>query len=197
MQIFFHHVGKEGAEKDFPKTVYSSISIIQVISLIPDNLPYYSKIFQELSSIFPDGHCNCWGVPSGATRIITKLKKGDAIFLVESISASIHENGNVPVLGIIKYFLPEEIPYLSKILWGELNFPYIFFFKTLRLNLTWNKFLEIINYKTNFNPNGMVYKISDSRLDELGGADRIIKDIIQKYAIYSDKNVVAERNVDY
>ena len=40
MRLFFHHVGKKGADEDFKKTVYRDISIETVECNVPVSYPH-------------------------------------------------------------------------------------------------------------------------------------------------------------
>ncbi len=127
MQLFFHNVGLNGATRDFPKTVFNSIPVTVAEQSIPLDAPYREELIQQLHYQFPTGSFNCWGVPSGAESAIKELNVGDAMLLVKTIGG---EHGEIPALGIVKIFVKEQMRELSKVLWGELGYPYIFFFDT-------------------------------------------------------------------
>ncbi|WP_157580087.1 hypothetical protein [Rudanella lutea] len=147
MNICFHHVGELGASKDFPKTVYNTVSIEDIINYIPDTITQKSKIIDELRSRFPQGEANCWGVPSGARSVIRNLKENDVVLLVEKASIN---GGLVPIKCRVLVYHVVELYGLSEALWGSDKFPYIFFFNTESLNLAWIDFINHINYKENF-----------------------------------------------
>ncbi len=121
MKIFYHHVGKEGAEEDFPKTIHNEIDIQFIDENLADNLPLKHIIIDELKNAFPNGKFNVWGVPSGAAAVIKRMSVGDYVFLVENASNSIHSSGSVPILGRIEVFHFEELPQFSIPLWGKVS----------------------------------------------------------------------------
>lgn len=116
MQLFFHNVGLNGATRDFPKTVFSSIPVTVAEQSIPLNAPYRKEVIQQLYHQFPTGSFNCWGVPAGAESAIKGLNVGDAMLLVRTIGG---EHGEIPILGIVKVFVKEQMRELSKVLWGR------------------------------------------------------------------------------
>jgi 5-methylcytosine-specific restriction enzyme A len=125
MRLFYHHVGVAGAEADFPKTVYSRVPHSRVADAIADR-PSATGIIADLRNAFPSGSSNCWGVPAGAQSVIRHLSPGDTVLLVESTRG----DGAIPALGIVKVYPREELPDLSSALWGDVRFPYVFFFET-------------------------------------------------------------------
>ena len=125
MQLFFHNVGLDGATRNFPKTVFSSIPIAVAEQSIPLNAPYRDELIKQLYYQFPTGSFNCWGALEGAKSTIKELNVGDAMLLVKTIGG---EHGEIPILGIVKVFFKEQMRELSKVLWGELGYPYIYFF---------------------------------------------------------------------
>jgi hypothetical protein len=68
VKLFLHHVGQEGAEEDFKKTVYKDISIETVESNVPASEPRRDELLNELRQEFPSGFFNCWGVPAGLSQ---------------------------------------------------------------------------------------------------------------------------------
>ena len=97
-QIFFHNVGLDGANRDFPKTVFNSISINVVEQSIPPDAIYREEVVQQLHHQFPSGFFNCWGVPAGAESAIKYLNVGDVMLLVKTIGG---EHGEIPALGVV------------------------------------------------------------------------------------------------
>lgn len=166
MNFFFHHVGGPGSERDLPKTVFSSIPISRIESAIPDSINEKREISDRLKKEFPLGSCNVWGVPAGATSVMQRLEVGDTMLLVGSIHWI---NCTIPAMGEVRVYPKTLLLDLSRELWGETRFPYIFFFKTERLDLTWLQFLEDIGYAQNFNPTGKVYRVTPSRFSKFDG----------------------------
>lgn len=160
MQLFYHDVGQEGAKKDFPKTIFGDIAIAAIEDLVP---PYVSA---ELNALFPSGFFNAWGVPAGASSTIKQLTKGDAMLLIRTTAGA----GDMPVLCSVKAFWQEAMPELSDALWGNNRFPFVFFFETQFIELTWDKFKQDVGYGSKFFPRGRVFRVSADKLSKLGGA---------------------------
>lgn len=157
MQLFFHNVGLDGARRDFPKTVFNRISITIAEQSIPIDASYREQVIQELQNKFPSGSFNCWGVPAGAKSAIKDLNVGDAMLLVKTIGG---EHGEIPTLGVVKVFFKEQMRELSKVLWGELGYPYIFFFDTEIISLTWTRFKDHVGYRSTYKPPGYVSRVA-------------------------------------
>jgi hypothetical protein len=157
MQLFFHNVGLDGATRDFPKTVFKGIPIAVAEKNIPVDAPYREEVIQGLRDKFPSGSFNCWGVPPGAESAIKHLNAGDVMLLVKTIGG---EYGEIPALGIVKVFVKEQMRELSQVLWGKHGYPYVFFFDTESISLTWTKFKEDVGYKPNYRPPGYVSRVA-------------------------------------
>lgn len=177
MKLYYHHVGKKGADEDFKKTVFARVPISLVEYSIPDNEPNKALLLSELNEKFSIGSFNCWGVPSGAASIIKNLSVGDAVLLVETASVF---GGNIPVLGLAKTFIRHEFPQLSYALWGNSHFPYIFFFETEALEFQWSEFTRDLGYAANFDPRGKFYSVADQKLAKLGGVEKYIEHLRSK-----------------
>lgn len=171
MQLFLHHVGQEGAEEDFKKTVYKDISIETVESNVPASDPRRDELLNELRQEFPTGLFNCWGVPAGASLVIERLEAGDFVLLLESAT----QDGQVPVLCPVRLFWPHKLWDLSLSLWNSNNYPYIFFFRTEKLNLSWPEFTEHVGYKPNYNPRGNFNSVASNKLVDFDGVEGYIQ----------------------
>ncbi|HML24390.1 MAG TPA: HNH endonuclease [Aggregatilinea sp.] len=165
MRVYYHHVGKTGATADFKKTVFTELPLTIVEEHIQFEAQDKTEMLGVLYSKFPDGRFNCWGVPSGANFVVRNLAEGDVVLLVEAIT----ENGAIPALCPVSAFWSIPMPSLSQALWGSNRYPYIFFFKTEELSLTWAEFLEHTDYSPNLNPRGQFMSIADSKLVKWGG----------------------------
>src|ERR1044072_9806095 len=161
MKLYYHHAGILGAKEDFKKTVFSSVPISVVMNNVSDSNPHKSEMLRVLRANFPSGKFNCWGAP--ASNIITKLEVGDAVLLVESTGNS----GRVPVLCLVVGFWKDDLRDLSRALWGNEKFRYIFFFHTEKIDLTWNELRENLGYKPNLNPRGQFCPVAASALKPL------------------------------
>lgn len=177
MRLYYHHVGLKGATEDFKKTVFSSVPISIIQTAVNDESTHKAEMIEVLRANFPDGKFNCWGVPSGASNVINNLKEGDTVLLVESTGT----DGRVPVLCKVIGFWKDELKVLSKALWGSEQFPYIFFFHTQRMVLTWDEFRDQLGYSPNFDPRGKFYSVADSKLESLGGPERYTNFLLTHY----------------
>lgn len=174
MKLYYHHVGKPGASRDFPKTVYQTHSVGMLNKYIPNSNPHKTDIIDKVTRAFPTGQFNCWGVPIGANTVIKNLDEGDVVFLVESTHWI---DSSIPVLCDVKVFPRTILPELSDYLWGDSKFPYIFFFNTERIFLNWINFTEDLGYKSNFDPRGKFYSVADSKLAKFGGVGGYLEKI--------------------
>jgi hypothetical protein len=171
MKLYYHHVGTKGANEDFKKTVFGRVPISVVKNNVADSNPHKQEMLKQLKASFPSGNFNCWGVPAGASTVINNLETGDAVLLVESTG----KNGRVPALCQVAGFWRDELRDLSKALWGDDKFPYIFFFDTQRLKLTWDDMLRHFDYAPKWNPRGKFLSVADAKLDTFGGAGRYVE----------------------
>lgn len=175
MNLFFHEVGKKGADEDFPKTIFNTVNLETIQKLIPSEVG--SEAIKYLKKVFPMRKFNVWGVPSGASPIIKQLSVGDSMFLIRTISG----NGEIPVLCNVKAFWKTEMRQVSQALWGSDRFPYIFFCTIERIDLSWTDFKKYVGYKPNFRPSGNVYPILENRLVDFGGVQGFINFVRQKH----------------
>ncbi len=169
MQLFFHDVGLKGANSDFPKTVFNSIDVGEIVEAAPIELRL--SLQSELNNEFPTGLCNAWGVPHGASSVIRQLKKGDAVLLIKS-TGGLEE---IPALCLVKAFIREPMVGVSDLLWGSAHFPYVFFFQTEEIDLTWSQFKTDVQYQKNFRPSGNVYRVREDRFSQFGSASEYVK----------------------
>jgi len=170
MNLYFHHVGEAGSDEDFPKTVWAEIDLNEAESVCPKNVKY-SELFSYLRACFSDGVFNAWGVPSGAKSVIKNLRPGDGVFLVESLSRPF----GVSCFAKVGAYVPDEYQELSTYLWQSQRFPYIFFFNTEKIKISWPFFASSIGYKPNYNPAGTFNRISDERINAAGGVAELLR----------------------
>ena len=189
MNLFFHDVGLKGSKKDFPKTILSTVSIKKIIEHVPSALKVEVSKCLELE--FPDGYCNAWGVPKGAVSIIKSLNVDDAMLLIRTTGGE----GDIPALCIVKGFWREEMPELSKFFWDSDHYPFIFFFKTQGIHLTWSQLKQDVGYKMNFRPSGNVYRVKDAdeKLFDFGGVKGYIRFLTKSLEINSP---ISEYRID-
>lgn len=174
MQLFFHDVGLKGANSDFPKTVFGDVAIEDVVEKMPAHLK--AEVKERLFTEFPDGFCNAWGVPDGAKAVIKNLSYDDVMLLIKTTGG----NGEMPALCRVKGFWREHLPELSQYLWGSNHFPYVFFFKTQEIDLTWHRFKQDVSYMPKFRPAGSVYRVREDRLVPFGGAEGYVSELLGK-----------------
>ena len=166
MNFFLHYVGLPGAARDFPKTVFTDRPTSLVLENVSDGHPQKGYLMSRLGAAFPHGRWNCWGVPDGASSAIGALAEGDVFLLMISHA----DRGPIPALGVLKVYVPQRFPDLSKALWGEKGFPYIFFFQTQPLDLTWPELRYELGYSETYKgPIGQVQRISEDRIAHAGG----------------------------
>ncbi len=193
MQLFFHDVGLKGAERDFPKTVFGDVPIELVERAVP--VHRRAEMVDVLSTLFPSGTFNCWGVPAGAESAINHLKAGDVMLLIRTTGG----DGDMPALCPVQAFWKEPMPGLSTALWGSEHFPYVFYFKTEPIMLTWTQFKEDVSYASNFRPSGSVYRVRRDRLQKHGGVEAYVAGLAGgtiQYPTGAESSKVAEVSPD-
>lgn len=200
MRIFYHDVGMRGSSRDFPRTVYERVPISRAATALGQEHPLVAVLQRE----FPSGEFNCWGVPSGARNVIRNLSEGDGVLLV----ANRIGDGLVPALCPVKIYWTEELPALSRTLWGEERFPFTFFFDTEQMKLTWRGFLNDLDYSSTFDPRGNFNSIAEAKLARFGGPKGYIDFLRREYGGGSGdmrytrkgsglKKVLGEQKADY
>ena len=166
MEFFLHYVGQDGSARDFPKTVFTKRPTSLVLQSVPDRHPQKGYLLQRLLDAFPSGRWNCWGVPDKAAKAIRKLSEGSIVLLMETSSG----RGSVPALGRVVVYVPQRFPALSQALWGDRGFPYIFFFETLPLSLTWEALRSKLGYDPNFQGSrGHIQRLAEVPVGRAGG----------------------------
>lgn len=179
MKLFFHHVGQRGADEDFKKTVYTDVDLQEVRASLPSSYSSQVELLQRLQEAFPTGAFNCWGVPAGAKSVIRQLTAGDYVLLVHSAT----EYGQVPVLCNVRVFWPHELRDLSFRLWENDKYPYIFFFDTEELTLSWPEFREHLGYSHRYDPRGTFCSVRSERLDDFGGVQAYVESLRSSYKV--------------
>jgi hypothetical protein len=87
------------------------------------------------------------------------------------------------VLCHVRVFRPDELRDLSFALWGNQKFPYIFFFRTEELTLSWPELREHLGYAPNFDPRGNFYSVVSQRLDTFGGVEGYVRYLREHHSI--------------
>lgn len=195
MALYYHHVGVAGANEDFPKTIYSRRPITLVDEAVPNAHPYKKQLLQLLTTNFPLGDFNCWGVPSGAAFVIKNLSAGDYVLLVESAAFP----GFIPVLCNVKVYYNKDFSSLSEALWGASKFPFIFFFDTQQIDFTWHEFIDDMGYSGRYNPRGQFLRVRDVALNKYGDANGYVNYLWKKYGLRSqltNANVIIDEELE-
>lgn len=176
-KLFFHHVGKQGAQRDFPKTVYSKVNIDQIRRNSKD-----TTLLTALETSFPEGRFNVWGVPANALTS-NPLEVGDFVLLIGHVYQLENRtfDGDFEVLGEVKVCIPTLFYNLSIALWGESRFPYLFFFDAETINLKWSDFRQLLGYQDRYRPQGMLSSVRDDRLAHVGGVQGFVEAIRKTY----------------
>lgn len=170
MNVFLMHVGQSNTI-DLEYTVSRTRSIHDVLNLLPDDAPEKSFFeSKELYSCFPDGMFNCWGVPEGALSQFEKTKVGDLVLFAPKSG----NNGSIDYFGLIKAVCPVSCYASSSILWSETPndrlFPWLFFFDTEFGHMPWDTFLEQVNIKSNWQPQGKYKQLAAHRFNAWNGS---------------------------
>ncbi len=181
MNLYFHHVGRQGAQEDFRKTVFSDVGLSIIETGIPQRDPFRNLLLRDLRSKFPMGVCNCWGVPAGEEATIAALRPGDVVLLVESVGP----RGTVPALCPVEVYRHHPLPHLSRLLWGSSEFPFVFFFRTERLSFPWQQMQTDLEYLSKFNPRRM-FRVKPERLSRFGGATGYVRRLRRTYSTASE-----------
>lgn len=166
MQMYFHHVGQQGSDQDFPKTVFADVSLGRIEAHIPPD----DSLRELLRERFPGGSCNVWGVPIGAKSSINSLNSGDAVLLVESVVG----DGNVPALCPDVIYHNHANHDLSEELWGNPRYPYVFFFDTEVIDMTWSEMCSDLGYSPNWIPRNF-FRITPKCLVAHGGPEGYLR----------------------
>lgn len=187
MELFYHDVGLKGADRDFPRTVFGSVPVKVVEEHAPHHLR--AEMVDGLGALFPAGSFNCWGVPAGAASVIKQLDVGDVMLLVRTTGG----DGDIPALCLVRAFWKEPMPALSSALWGSERFPYVFFFNTERISLTWTDFIRDVGYADNFRPSGNVYRVREDRIEDHGGTPGYVAHLLGKQRLVYPEDVPSGR----
>lgn len=165
------HVGHMNAI-DIDYTVKRRRTIAEMHEALPMDAPerpYFSNA-GELSSAFPEGRFNCWGVPSLAEPSFNKTKVGDLVLIVPYIG--IH-GGGITHVGVVRAKCPVRCHAASRLLWPRTPdarvFPLIFFFHSETGFRGWFEFLDDVGIKKNWDPRGWYRPVLTERFKRWGG----------------------------
>ena len=176
MELYLHHVGQAGSDEDFPKTVFADVDLARIEAALPPDDPTRDEIVRTLRARFPGGACNCWGVPIGARWPIAHLGHGDAVLLVESVSG----DGSVPALCPDVRYWNRAYHQVSEELWGNPRYPYVFYFRTEPLDLTWREMCADLGYRFNWSPRNF-FRIPVERVEPFGGPEGYLRRLRERH----------------
>jgi hypothetical protein len=66
---------------------------------------------------------------------------------------------------------------------GSHHYPYIFFFSTEEITLTWGEFSKHLNYAPKYDPRGSFLSVDNKRLSSFGGAEEYVGFLRQQFAV--------------
>jgi hypothetical protein len=182
MNFFTMHVGNPG-NVDLDYTVSRACAIDGILKSLSSDAPertfFASKPFLDA---FPAGTFNCWGVPERALPTFEKTKIGDVVLFIPEIGA----NGAVEFIGQVKAICRVRGYQASRLLWpstpDDRLFPWLFFFDTERCYVPWERFLDEMGYKENWNPRGYYRTLAASHLERWGGPQGYLRRLRGQYA---------------
>ena len=173
MKLFYHHVGQEGSARDFPKTVFQTVSRETVARAVADH-PAGPELLSQLDAKFPEGQFNVWGVPSGAAGIMKRLDVGDIVLLLESrVFVAAAE---------VEVFVKEGFNLLARELWDDERYLWVFFFRTRPILFPWGDFLDHAGYSDNYTARGKFLSVSAEKTTAMGGAHAYLKRLETEYS---------------
>jgi hypothetical protein len=166
MAIFFHHVGDQNSRRDFPRTIgtadggtvrFSRQELTRLVKFLSDDAKGDAEKFIRRS--FSDSF-QIWGIPDGALKSFNRLDPGDYWFLLDSP----HYGGGMQYVGKVDYKFSGKQFDLSKELWTESRFPYIFLMHGSMIHFPWEAFIRHFSYKENYDPRGHVLGVGPQRV---------------------------------
>ena len=183
-QLFYHHVGGEGARRDFPRSLGSKLTVGAIQPLLKRDLSVQQgrRFGQRLRSDFPNGF-SCWAPPIGAEQVFDSLTPGDIVFLIGSIQLQPFPDGVFEYAGRVKVKSTEHLYETSRYIWTESKFPLLFFFDAIRISLPWPKFLQHVGYSMRTDPHGRFSRVHPKRYVGLPGGDpdSNLQHVVQHY----------------
>ncbi len=183
-ELFYFHVGFEGAKRDFPRSLARRLTVQEV-------QPYFQRdlgtgkgrsLAAALTAQFPDGF-NCWGIPSGGQQVFGLLEPNDIVLLIGKIQLEPYPDGVFGYAGRVKIKPNEPLHWTSQYVWTEPRFPLMFFFDALEISLPWPTFLGDVGYRMNMDPHGRGARVNPQRYKGLPGGDpdAYLHHILQQY----------------
>jgi len=156
MTVYFQHVGGQNSARDFPRTIGVGNDVRK---FTPSDLGQFSSLIPVGLSDF-----QVWGIPGGAAGVHEHLQIGDWFLLASSLG----DEGGVEYVGKVVHILQGRQSELSKRLWTEDRFPWVFMLKGEMRHVPWPQFLSRIGYAANFDPRGHTFGISRQKMSSKG-----------------------------
>lgn len=182
--LFYHHVGFEGARDHFPRSLGQTLTGQQLLPHLQRDLgvPEGQRFADSLTASFPEGF-NCWGVPSGGRQVFNLLEPGDVVLLIGKIQVSPYPDGYFEYSGKVRIKYPEPLHWASEYVWDGPNWPLMYFFEASDTSLPWPVFLKDTGYKPRWNPQGMFFRVNVKRYGLLpgGSPDAYFQHILQNH----------------
>jgi hypothetical protein len=166
MTIFYQHVGERGGNRDFPKTIGRPNQGLVNFQL--DNVPELTAgldqdatqaLEAEIRRQAPEGF-QLWGIPSGAKSVLSTLRKGHWLLLLESDGPG----GQFYYGGQVIYRPDREMHDLSRRLWGEARFPLIVLLHGRLTDYPWERFRMAFGFAPNWRLAGNTYRLAPDRI---------------------------------
>jgi HNH endonuclease len=132
---------------------------------------------RELSTAFPSGSFNCWGLMGRAEARFQEMSVGDLVLIAPWIGV---HGGGIHQLGVVKVKCPVRCYEASQVLWPNIEdpnklYPFLFFFDTEIGLRSWFQFLDDLGYDEKFNPRGYYLRLDASRFDRWGGVEGYVQ----------------------
>ncbi len=121
MSIFWQHIGDANATRDLPRTIGTPRSGLREFHLddirphLSDLGPIQDADLRRNFARIGTASFQIWGLPSGATRTLSKMATGDYLMLLDTNA----EWGAFRYIGRVLYYLPGHHWDLSLHLWKE------------------------------------------------------------------------------
>ena len=177
-RLFYHHVGREGSERDFPRSLGQRLAVQEIQPYLTKDLGQAEgeRFVSRLRAAFPQGF-NCWGLPSRARQVFDLLERDDIVLLIGKLQLQPHPDGTLLYDGAFEYagqlqvICPDRLHETSRYVWTEPKFPLMFFFEASPIGLPWRVFLQDVGYKATWDPHGHFHPVSGQKNERLPGGD--------------------------
>ena len=183
MAVYYQHIGESLSQRDFPRSLGTPKDGLRRFQFkhIEEFLAHLSsheqlEIQSKCAELAPMGF-QIWGIPSGAQKVLSKMKTGDYLMLLESVDfqycgQAIHKTSD------LCYDLSHHI-------WGEQRFPIIVFMTGDLISYDWEEFLADFNFKPNFHMRGNTMHLPLDRMaqSKYGDEDVFVSDLLSSKSV--------------